>query len=353
MKKLALTAVILLSGIQVFAQYNFSELSQTGGYNRSVVTQNGKHASFVLQHSDATSSSQENLANINQSNISEFGIQQSISRVEHYGHLHMSTVIQKGENKLEAYIGSSGDHNVKNETYSWQYGLANEGVQRLEGTASKESILSLKQGGTHNYSEQIGDQSIRSEGSVLQVGKSNVALQRLEGTVNVGQIVQTSDENKAFQQIVGVGSSANVSVVVQSGNGNSARVVTQGDANFFNVQQLGNGNEIGGVVDLLFSNATQEGVGNYVLITQVGKDNAYGIRQSGDDNVISGESISGALQLGNFNTGIFSQQGFGLKIITDQYGNNNLQTVTQMGNDSESRVFQTGGSNMSQISQVN
>lgn len=336
----------------MLAQNNSSVVTQLGDYNKGTVNQNGKHSSSVLQTSNAALATQENVTTVTQNNISAFNLKESNSRVEQFGHSHTTTVIQDGKNSLEAYIGSAGAFNQNNETYSKQYGSDNAGLQRIQGSSSARSFLSLNQSGVSNQSEQIAYQATDSKGIVTQSGKYNEASQRIEGGDNEARIQQTSDGNSAFQQIVGPNSTGNFSTINQSGNDNNARIVTQGDNNSFDATQLGHRNSVVGLAGTPSSNAIQYGDGNDILLNQIGNDNAFHIRQEGNDNTITGTSVSGALQLGNNNTGIFSQGGSDLTIISDQFGNNNMQTVTQTGNGSESTAFQSGASNMARVTQA-
>ncbi|REA57755.1 hypothetical protein DSL64_22745 [Dyadobacter luteus] len=352
MKKLTLTVATLLSGFHVLAQNNSSVVTQLGDYNKGTVNQNGKHSSSVLQTSNATLSTQENVTDVTQKNISAFNLKESDSKVEQFGHSHTTTVIQDGKNTLEAYIGSSGAFNQNNETYSKQYGSENAGLQRIEGSVSTVSFLSLNQSGISNTSDQVAHQAVDSKGIVTQSGNFNDASQRVEGSDNEARIQQTSDGNSAFQQIIGWNSADNFSMITQSGKDNNARIVTEGDNNRFDATQLGDRNSVVGLAGTPSSNATQRGDGNNILLNQIGNDNAFHIRQEGNDNTITGTSVSGALQLGNNNTGVFAQDGSDLKIISDQFGNNNMQIVTQTGNGSESTVFQSGTTNMARVTQA-
>jgi hypothetical protein len=353
MKKLTLTVATLLSGVSVFAQNNTSVVNQSGDHNKGNVLQTGKHASTILQTSNAASASQENSADVTQSDISQFQLRESNSRVEQFGNSHVATVVQDGNNNLEAYIGAAGAFNQNNETYAKQYGSVNSGLQRIEGTASSGSFLSLNQTGGSNESEQIAFQAADSKGWVAQSGEQNRAIQRIEGNDNEAKIQQTSDGNDAFQQIVGLASSGNYSSIVQSGNDNNARIVTEGSDNKFEATQVKDRNSVVGLDGSATSNATQTGDGNDILLNQIGYDNAFRIRQVGDNNSVGGAGVLGALQLGDNNTAIFSQEGFDLKIISDQYGNNNFHEVNQTGNGSESITRQSGSSNRANVTQAN
>jgi hypothetical protein len=352
MKKLTLTVATLLGGLHVLAQNNSSVVTQSGNFNKSDVNQTGTHTSTVLQKSDASSLEQLNVVTVTQNNIENFSLSESNSKVEQFGHGHTATVVQDGKNSLEAYIGSDGAFNQNNETYAKQYGSQNIGLQRIEGTASSGSFLSLNQAVSDNESDQIAFQAIASKGYVTQSGIGNDAAQRIEGVDNEAVIQQTSDGNDAFQQIVGLTSTNNFSSINQSGDNNNARIITSGDNNNFDAVQIGDGNSVVGISGEAGSNATQNGNENNILLTQMGDNNTFRISQTGNNNSISGSGAFGALQMGNNNTGIFSQDGSDLKIISDQYGNDNMQIVTQTGNESVSTVFQSGASNMARVTQA-
>ncbi|MCE7042643.1 hypothetical protein [Dyadobacter sp. CY312] len=355
MKRLTLTVATLLGGFHAIAQNNNSTVIQTGDFNRALVTETGTHTSSVLQKSNAGSAMDENLATVTQSNITATGVKNSVSKVEQHGNSHISTVTQVGQNSLEAYIGSNGSvvaQNVNNETFANQYGQGNNGKQFIQGSSAEGSFFSLRQNGSDNTSEQTANDAQDSKGYVTQSGHRNDAWQFLEGSGNEAHIEQSQDDNVAFQEIVGSGSQDNYSKILQTGDENIVRVVTEGDNNDFNATQLGDRNRVLGLTGTLTSFAGQTGSGNNALLTQSGNDNEFLILQNGDGNIITGATSLGALQLGNGNSAIYSQDGADNKIISDQYGDNNKETITQVGNGHISTVYQSGASNRATVRQT-
>jgi hypothetical protein len=355
MKKLTLTVAALLAGFHAIAQSNTSVVTQTGDFNKAVVTETGTHSSIVLQKSNAGSSTDENVATVTQNNITPSGIKNSTSKVEQHGNSHNSTVEQQGQNSLEAFIGSNWTlvaENVNNETFAYQYGTANDAQQYVQGASSEGSLLHLRQSGADNQSHQVASDAIDSKGYVKQSGNGNNAWQYIEGVENEAHIQQTQDGNVAFQEILGGTSQNNYSIIQQVGSENIARVVTQGDNNYFNASQLGDHNTVLGLSGDLTSFAEQTGNGNSILLAQIGNNNEFRILQNGDGNIIKGASSIGALQFGDGNSAIYSQDGTDLQIISDQYGNNNSEVVTQTGHGSISKVFQSGVGNLATITQA-
>ena len=354
MKKLTLTVAALLSGYYVFAQSNGSVVTQTGDFNQSVVSQSGTHTSTVLQKSSGEMDAEKNQATVTQKNIPVFQTQGSVSKVEQYGKEHTTTVIQTGRNSLEAYIGSDGStvsENADNETYATQYGSDNTAKQIVRGSSATKSSLLLNQGGTKNNAHQIASWAVSSEGNVLQSGNRNDAWQHVDGTRNEASIEQFDNDNYAFQWIEGGASADNVSEISQMGDLNNARVYTKGSENTFRVDQMGDQNQVIGLSGNIYSNAQQTGTENTAILSQMGDNNTFRIAQDGDRNKIQGTTTSGALQLGDINTGIFSQNGNDLTIISGQFGNNNIESVTQAGNLSKSVVLQSGGFNTGNVAQ--
>jgi len=355
MKRLTLTVATLLGGFHAIAQSNNSVITQTGDFNKALVTETGTHTSTVLQKSNAGSAPGENLATVTQSNIQLNDVKNSVSKVEQHGNTHTTTVVQQGQNTLEAYIGSNGSvaaENVNNETYANQFGNGNIGKQFVQGSSSEGSFLSLRQSGSDNNSHQVASSAVDSEGYVIQSGARNDADQHVEGIGNEAHIEQTQDDNTAFQQILGAGSEDNYSRILQVGQENVARVVTTGNNNYFDASQLGDGNKVWGLTGTPTSYAEQTGNGNKAQLAQIGDDNEFRIYQNGDGNIITGATSLGALQFGNGNSAIYSQDGTNLKIISDQYGDNNKETVTQVGNGHISTVYQSGASNLATVRQA-
>jgi hypothetical protein len=355
MKRLTLTVAALLGGFHAIAQGNNSTVTQTGDFNDALVNETGTHRSTVLQNSNAASLSEKNQTTVTQSNITAGNLKNSVSKVEQHGKSHVTTVIQQGQNSLEAYIGSNGivaNSNENNETYAKQYGAGNIGKQIIQGSSSEGSFLSLTQGGTDNESHQVASNAVDSKGYVTQSGLRNDAWQELEGSNNEARIQQTQDDNHAFQQILGTGSDNNMSMVSQIGHFNVARVVTTGSDNFFDASQVGDRNEVLGLSGALTSHAEQTGDENSATLAQIGNDNKFLILQDGNGNIITGSTSTGALQLGDGNSATFSQEGVGHKIISDQYGNNNTEIVTQTGNGNISTVYQSGAFNRATVRQA-
>ncbi|TDE15318.1 hypothetical protein [Dyadobacter psychrotolerans] len=354
MKKLTLTVATLLGGFHVFAQNNGSTVTQIEDFNKSVINQSGTHTSSVLQISTAASVSGENQALVTQNNIPGFQTNNSTSKVEQYGNSHLTTVLQTGQNSLEAYIGSDGTSvgaNVDNETSAIQYGTANIAKQIVRGSSATESLLSLNQAGTSNNSHQIASWAVSSEGHVQQSGNRNDVWQQVDGLRNEARVEQFDNDNYAFQWIEGGASADNLSKVSQMGDFNNARVYTHGTDNSFSASQMGDRNDLVGLSGNIYSNAEQIGTDNKALLSQIGDNNKFQIGQDGDRNTIKGTTASGALQLGDFNTGIFSQDGNDLTIISGQFGNNNAETVLQTGNLSKSTVHQSGALNNGIVTQ--
>lgn len=355
MKKFTITVATLLGGLHAFAQNNHSKVYQTGDFNKAIVTERGTHASTVVQNSNAGLILNENQATVTQSDISIFNLNQSISLVEQYGNSHKTTVVQQGQNILEAFIGSNGsfvEANVANELISSQYGRGNDAKQFIEGAVANESIMSLNQNGKENTSIQIARNAIIGKGLVGQSGNQNTVFQLVEGVTNEARIDQTQDNNVAVQLITGSLSTDNLSMISQIGFANNVRIQTEGDNNNFDAIQLGNENRVTSLSGLANSFAGQFGNNNQAQLVQVGDENVFQIFQNGIGNNINGATNAGALQLGNGNTGIYSQDGSALTIVSDQYGDNNKEWVTQTGQGSISNVYQSGVTNSATILQA-
>jgi minor curlin subunit len=356
MKKIILTVAALLAGGFVFAQNSVSTIVETGDHSRAIVTQAGTHTSSVLQKSNATSVADENLATITQTNIPVYNTTGNSSLVEQHGNSHIITVIQIGDNALEAYIGSDGsfvDANTDNETFARQNGVGNDGEQYIRGGGATKSKLTLNQGGLTNSSTQIASWAVSSKGTVSQAGNSNGSWQQVDGTKNEASTTQLGDDNYSFQWIENGGSSDNRSNVLQAGNRNTSGVLIKGDDNVFSLSQIGNDNVLVGITGGIYSNAEQIGDGNSAVLTQTGDENEFWVEQTGNDNKIKGTTLVGALQLGTGNKAIFSQNGDENTIISNQVGHNNFEKVIQTGEEQNSITRQTGVANVGNISQGN
>jgi|GEM_PF-5424790 len=356
MKKIILTVAMLLAGGYLFAQNSVSTIVETGDYNVGQVTQAGTHTSSILQKSNSTSIVDLNLATVTQTNIPVYNTTGNSSKIEQHGNSHISTVIQIGDNSLEAFIGSDGanvSENVDNETYAKQNGEGNAGKQYIRGGSANQSTLTLNQGGKNNNSVQTASWAVLSAGNVTQGGNNNDSWQQVDGTNNDAYTTQLGLNNYSFQWIENGGSEDNVSTALQAGNFNRSQVLTKGDNNSFNLSQIGNGNASVGITGNIYSNAEQIGDGNASLLTQTGDNNQFWTEQKGNDNNIKGTTFVGALQLGNLNQAIFSQNGDENTIISNQIGHNNFEKVVQSGEGQNSITRQTGDANVGNISQGN
>ena len=355
MKKIILTVAMLLAGGYLFAQGSLSNISETGNYNRAIVTQAGSHTSSVIQKSNSTSVVDENLTTITQTNIPAYNNTGNSSVVEQYGKSHISTVVQIGDNKLEAYIGSdrtTDDANFDNEISARQFGVDNIGKQYIRGAAATKSLLILNQGGQGNNSVQTASWAVSSKGSVFQSGDANDSWQQVDGNTNEAYTTQLGSTNYSFQWVNDGGSSGNINTVLQTGNLNRSQVITKGDDNNFSLSQIGNSNRSVGITGNIYTNAEQIGDRNKAVLTQTGDNNDIWLEQKGDDNTIKGTSSVGALQLGSNNKTIFSQVGEDNTIISKQLGHNNDEKVLQTGDTNSSDVRQLGNHNTSNVLQA-
>jgi hypothetical protein len=338
--------------IEVFAQAR-SRKDQYGDHNQAIVTQTGDHDSQVLQKSTATSSAEQNLVTITQKDIISPIRTGSNVIVKQYGNSHTTTVIQTGKNQLESYIGANGTPNANNETSAKQYGLDNVGKQSILASAGANSVLILIQNGTGNSSTQTAHSTIASTGYVAQSGIENISLQQIEGEGNQASITQLNDYNYSYQSFEGQISSGNSITVKQAGDENSSSIVTSGQSNLFNLQQIGDGNNLVGLSGDPASSAIQNGHLNKTSLLQNGNSNEIRLEQGGNSNTIRGPLTSSATQYGNENLKTLSQNGEGLQIKSAQYGTFNSENVIQTGSLSTSKVIQNGDFNTTVIRQRN
>lgn len=338
--------------MSLYAQ-NISTIDQVGLYNEGTVNQTGSHTSELIQKSNASVSSEENVTTVTQSDIISSSTTGSKSTVKQYGNSHTTTVTQKGKNTLESYIGSQSNPNVGNQTQADQYGNLNKGEQFITGSAATDSKLTLIQNGTSNISFQNAPSAISTTGYVAQSGKSNTAWQQIEGSQNNASTTQLQDNNYSHQQIELATSSRNTNIVTQTGDFNTSRIVTTGSDNKFNLQQIGDDNVLVGISENISSNAIQNGNLNKSSLIQNGHENDIYLDQTGNSNTIKGYYTTSATQLGDLNSNSFSQNGEGLLIQSSQYGSGNAEQVIQTGSSNTSNVIQTGNLNSSAIRQGN
>lgn len=337
-------ALLLAASGSVLASEHIAEISQTGINNVAEQQQSGG-----LQRSYITQNGNENSAFTEQTGIND---QESEASIDQVGSLNSATVYQihgdrSGMASIEIHqTGDSSSAQVEQREYLGE--LSSTATVHQEGTGNR---LDATQTWVGNQLDAVSvgqdnvihvDQSGFSTADLQQQGRDNlVQLQQVSFGIGGGFAVVDQDgtANQAdIYQVSGRYPAGDV-FLQQIGNANGAQIRSSDGHSVLEYRQQGVGNELNASFTGQGSSITgySEGNYNFVDIAQAGDDNSLDIAQLGSENRIEADQSFHAhegfiSQTGQANQAFLTQEtlsvsGHSASII--QNGNGNIANVIQ------------------------
>jgi hypothetical protein len=343
MKKIiAIFGILAFTAGMAFSQGNTSTTNQTGNDHEAYTTQTG------LDH---------------QATITQDG-GNSEGSIDQTGEENIANILQLGSNNKEASITQIGwkNNGAINQTNTGNYPDLTKAQQYQDGNENS-AIINQTGRAVKAFQTQVGDNNIaqidqlsyvdayQEQGELSEQGQygndnwaaidqgQNYAANRSQATQ-----LQIGDENKAY--IYQRGLTNNVATQNQIGNYNEAFLVQNGRDNFFQLEQIGDGNIVGEEGNAF----TQNGDGNKFA----GVTNVAGLAFDEDGFAI--QSDGATLDLDSYQTGnnniIGLNQGEGDVGLIQQLGDNNEALLWQGGGANDASIIQTGNGNTAHVMQT-